>query len=134
MPSVLGIQRLAPPMKERKALARIEDKEGWGVATCEPSAANLQLSEDAELLGWKIYKGGEHPVLYPPGVPLPDSDPVEGARQGVPGTQSVAVKDAGVRSPNEMCLYFQLRIDRPKYFAIGTMFWGGGVFFLGLGT
>jgi len=57
----------------------IEDKEGWGVATCEPSAANLQLSEDAELLGWKIYKGGEHPVLYPPGVPLPDSDPVEGA-------------------------------------------------------
>lgn len=48
------------------------DKDGWGVASCEPNAANLQLSEEAEQLGWKIFKGGEHPQLYPPEVAFPE--------------------------------------------------------------
>lgn len=51
------------------------DTEGWGLASCEPSAANLQLTEEAEQLGWRIYKGGEHPLLYPPGVALPEAQP-----------------------------------------------------------
>eukprot|EP00668_Euglena_longa_P016858 GGOE01021169.1.p1 GENE.GGOE01021169.1~~GGOE01021169.1.p1 ORF type:complete len:412 (+),score=38.21 GGOE01021169.1:54-1238(+) len=49
------------------------DKDGWELATCEPSAANLQLSDEAEKLGWKILIVGDHPLLYPPGVPLPEA-------------------------------------------------------------
>lgn len=51
----------------------INDKEGWGLATCEANAANLQLTDEASDLGWKIHKG-EHPLLFPPGVPLPEGD------------------------------------------------------------
>jgi len=48
------------------------DRDGWSVAACEPSAANIALTEEAEKLGWKIYKAGEHPHLYPPGLELPE--------------------------------------------------------------
>jgi hypothetical protein len=43
------------------------DKDGWTLASCEPNAANLKLSEDADRIGWKIIPG-DHPLIYPPGL------------------------------------------------------------------
>lgn len=50
------------------------DKDGWGLASCEPSAANLQLSEEAEQLGWKVVKVGDHSHICPPGVTPPEGE------------------------------------------------------------
>ena len=72
------------------------DKDGWELATCEPSAANLQLSDEAEKLGWKIFKGGDHPLLYPPGVPLPEpeSEKDKAAEDAAPAEAAAAPAEA----------------------------------------
>uniref|UniRef100_A0A7S1I8Z5 Uncharacterized protein n=1 Tax=Eutreptiella gymnastica TaxID=73025 RepID=A0A7S1I8Z5_9EUGL len=49
------------------------DRDGWSVAACEPNAANITLTEEAEKLGWKIHKSGEHPHIYPPGLEPPEA-------------------------------------------------------------
>jgi len=68
------------------------DKEGWGLASCEPNAANLQLTDEAEKLGWAIHKVGDHPLICPPGL-TPEG--AEGKVGEEKATDAVDKADAG---------------------------------------